>query len=169
MSLYSWQTWWESAQQDIGLRPYLQPPTSMVSAPATTTLATITMATNQSTALTECTLALLSTRLGQQGKERARSKCHNEELSQQLTASLEMAEMAKKGMQVGLTAKTNPFKSTTLIQTDKRFHNGKEGCNNYQHRCPFPHCKHTHICYSCKQEHHASQCSSGGTVTVTSQ
>ena len=72
-------------------------------------------------------------------------------------ASLEMAEMTKKGIQVRQAAKSGPFKSTSPIQTKRWFHNGREGCNNYhQDRCTFPHCKGAHICHSCKQEHPAS-------------
>ena len=38
-------------------------------------------------------------------------------------ASLEMAEMMKKDMQLKQKAKTNPFKSTIPTKTDKSFHN----------------------------------------------
>ena len=44
---------------------------------------------------------------------------------------LEMAEMTNKGIQVRQTAKSGLFKSTSPIQTDKWFHNGREGCSNY--------------------------------------
>ena len=72
-------------------------------------------------------------------------------------ALLETAEMTKKGLQVRQTAKSGPCKSTLPIQTDTLFHNGREGCNNFQQdRCTFPHCKHAHICCSWKQEHPAS-------------
>ena len=57
-------------------------------------------------------------------------------------ALLEVAETTKKGIQVRLTAKSGPFKSTLPIQTDRWFHNGREGCNNYQQdKCTIPHCK----------------------------
>ena len=56
-----------------------------------------------------------------------------------LDALLEMAEITKKGIQVKQTAKSGPFKSNSPIQTDKWFHNGREGCNNYQQdRCTSP-------------------------------
>ena len=55
---------------------------------------------------------------------------------------LEMAEMTRKGMQMRQAAKTGSFKTTTLTQTDKWFHSGREGCNNYQQdRYTFPHCR----------------------------
>ena len=61
-------------------------------------------------------------------------------------ASLEMAEMMKKGIWARQTAKSGPSKSTSLIQTDRWFHNGREGCNNSQQdKCTFPHCKFAHI------------------------
>ena len=44
-------------------------------------------------------------------------------------ASLEMAEITKKGIKARQTAKSGPFKSTSPIKTDKWFHNGREGCN----------------------------------------
>ena len=70
---------------------------------------------------------------------------------------LEMAEMKKKGIQVSQTARSDPFKSTSPIQADRWFHNGREGCNNYQQdKCTFPHCKCAHVCQSCKQEDLAS-------------
>ena len=85
-------------------------------------------------------------------------------------ALLKTTEPTKKGIWVRHTDKSGPFKSTLPIQTDRWFHNGREGCNNYQQdKCPFPHCKYAHICHSCKQEYPASQCSSGGIVTTTSQ
>ena len=58
------------------------------------------------------------------------------------TALLEMAEIAKKGVQVRQTVKSGPFKPTSPMQSDKWFYNGREGCNNFQlDRCIFPHCK----------------------------
>ena len=84
-------------------------------------------------------------------------------------SSLEIAEMTKKRIQVRQTAKSSPFKSITLTQIDKWFHNGREDCNNYQQdRCTFPWCKFAHVCFIYKQEHPASQCSCGGAVTTTS-
>ena len=47
------------------------------------------------------------------------------------TASLEMVETPKKGTQVRQMPKPAPAKSSSLTQTDKWFHNGREGCNNY--------------------------------------
>ena len=44
-------------------------------------------------------------------------------------ALLEMAETNKKGIQVRRTAKSGPFTSTILKQTDRWSHNGREGCN----------------------------------------
>ena len=85
-------------------------------------------------------------------------------------ALLETAETTKKGIWVRQATRSGPFKSTSPLQTDKWFHNGREGCDNYQQdRCTFPHCKCAHICCSCKQEHPVSQCSSGDTVTTTSK
>ena len=84
-------------------------------------------------------------------------------------ASLEAAEMTKKGIWVRQTAKSGCFKSTMLTQTDMSFHNERELCNNDQQgRCTFPHCKFVLVCHSCKQKHPAFQCSSGGAVTTIS-
>ena len=47
--------------------------------------------------------------------------------------------MTKKDIQVRQTAESGPFKSTSPIQTDRWFHNGREGCNNYQqNKCTSP-------------------------------
>ena len=55
------------------------------------------------------------------------------------TASLEMAEITKNGVQVRQTAKSGPPKSTSPTQLDKWFCNGRKGCNNFQLvRCTFP-------------------------------
>ena len=48
-------------------------------------MTTITPGTILSEVSTECTLAALSTRLGQQGEEREKDRCYIGELSQQLT------------------------------------------------------------------------------------
>ena len=62
------------------------------------------------------------------------------------TASLEMAETMKKGVQVRQTSKSGSSKATSLAWSDKWFHNGREGCNNFQlDRCTFPCCKWTHL------------------------
>ena len=56
----------------------------------------------------------------------------------------------KKGIWARQTAKSGPFKSTLPIQTDRWFHNGREGWKNYQQdKCTFPNCKCAHICCSC--------------------
>ena len=73
------------------------PPT----APATTaslaaTTPTITAASIPSGILTECALAALSTRLGQQCEERAKDRHHIEELSQQLTETSYQLAYIKK-------------------------------------------------------------------------
>ena len=86
------------------------------------------------------------------------------------TALVETAESSKKGAQARQMPKPAPTKSSSLTQMDKWFHNGREGCNNYQQdRCTFPHCKQAHVCHNYKQENPASQCSFGGTITTTSQ
>ena len=86
------------------------------------------------------------------------------------TASLQTVETTKKSAQARWTSKPGLAKYSSLTQSDKWFHNRREGCNDYQQdRCTFPHCKWAHICCNCKQEHPASQCSFGGTVITTSQ
>ena len=58
------------------------------------------------------------------------------------TASLEMVEIVKKGMQARQTVKSGPSKPTPPEHWDKWLCNGGEGCNNFQlGRCTFPHCK----------------------------
>ena len=55
------------------------------------------------------------------------------------TASLEMAETSKKGAWVKQMPNPGPAKSSSLTQMGKWFHNGREGCNNYQQdRLHFP-------------------------------
>ena len=67
------------------------------------------------------------------------------------TATLEMAEIAKKGVPVRKTVKSGPSKPISPTQLDKWFCNGREGCNNTQlDRCMFLHCKQAHICFNCK-------------------
>ena len=86
------------------------------------------------------------------------------------TALLEMVETLNKGTQARQMPKPAPAKSTSLTQMYNWHHKRREGCNNYkQDTCTFPNCKQAHVCHSCKQEHPASQCSFGGTVTTTSQ
>ena len=86
------------------------------------------------------------------------------------TASLQMVEVVKKGMLARQTVKSGPSKPTSPMQLDKWFYNGREGCNNFQlDRCMFPHCKWAQVCHNCKQEHPASWCSLGDSVTTTSQ
>ena len=68
------------------------------------------------------------------------------------TALLEMVEIVKKGVQVRQAVKSGPSKSTSPMQLDKWFYNGREGCNNIQlDKCTFPHCKWAHVCHNCKQ------------------
>ena len=71
------------------------------SAPATTVSPAITMTTiNPGTILsgvsTECTLAALSTRLGQQGEEREKDRCYIGELTQQLTETSDQLVYIRK-------------------------------------------------------------------------
>ena len=57
-------------------------------------------------------------------------------------ASLKMAGIMKKGMQVRQTSKSCSSKATSPVQSDKWFHNWREGCNKFQlDGCTFPHCK----------------------------
>ena len=58
------------------------------------------------------------------------------------TASLKVAEIAKKDVQVRQTVKSGPSKSTSPQHLDKWFYNGREGCSNFQlDKCTFSHCK----------------------------
>ena len=74
------------ALEMINQGPGTLPPTApaMVASPAATT-PTITTCSIPSGVLTEFAIAALSTRLGQQGEERAKDRYSIEELSQQLT------------------------------------------------------------------------------------
>ena len=82
-----------TADQGPGTMP-LTVPATMVSPPATTP--TITPASIPSRVSTECVLAAMSTRLGQQGKERAKDRCHIEELSQQLIEARDQLAYIRK-------------------------------------------------------------------------
>ena len=68
-----------TAEQGLGT---LDPTASATTTLPVTTTPTITTGSISSGVFTECALAMLSTRLGQQCEERAKDRCHNEELSQ---------------------------------------------------------------------------------------
>ena len=87
-----WTVVYTSEQSPGALLPTV--PATIVS-PATTT-PTITTASIPSGVLTEGVLAVLSTRLGQQGKKRAKDRCCIKELSQQLTGANDQLAYIKK-------------------------------------------------------------------------
>ena len=91
-----------SEQGPVALPPRV--PAIMASPAATTP--TITMASIPSEVLTEDSQAVLSTRLGQQGKERAKDRCCIGELSQQLTETNDQIAYIKKVLDCLISGQT---------------------------------------------------------------
>ena len=83
----------DTSEQGPGALPPTVPATT---ASAAATTPTITVASIPSRVSTEDALAVLSTRLGQQGEERAKDRCHIEKLSQQLTETNDQLAYIKK-------------------------------------------------------------------------
>ena len=77
------------------------PEALLLAAPATTASLTATTATMSTASITtmasmECALTALSTRLGQQGEERAKDRCHIKEVSLQLTKTSDQLVYIRK-------------------------------------------------------------------------
>ena len=57
--------------------------------------------------------------------------------------------------------KNQNFKAKSNQKYDRWFHNGVEGCNNWQYdRCTFPNCKRANVCKGCRGHEPFSKCQS---------
>ena len=102
------------AEQDPEALPLTAPTTIVL--PAATT-ATITTASIPSMALTECALAALTTRLDQQGEERAKNRCQINELSQQLTETSNQLAYIRKVLDHLISTHTSAPLAAAVIPT----------------------------------------------------
>ena len=107
-----WQSLWPWRQSNSPGTLSLTAPATMVS-PATTTT-TITAGSIPSGVFTECALAALSNRLGQQGKERAKDRYHIEELFQQLTETSDQLAYIRKVLEHLISGQT-PAPTATVV------------------------------------------------------
>ena len=101
----------ETVEQGPGTLPPTVPAT--MASPATTTT-TITAGSIPSRASTGCALAVLSTRLGQQAKERAKDRHCIEELSQQLTETSDQLAYIRKVLDHLVSGQT-PVPTTGVV------------------------------------------------------